>query len=168
MTVSRSWLSFALGSALAFEAAAQDIAFSPDQTQSCLDAGGGETCIGLSAEACTDTPDGYTTVGMGFCFGKEWDWWDARLNAVYQSLREADAGVDAEMKDIGATVPEMVPALRDMQRTWIAYRDALCDYERTQWGGGTGQGPATAACLMAETARQTLVLEARLAEYERR
>ncbi|MEM0946898.1 MAG: lysozyme inhibitor LprI family protein [Pseudomonadota bacterium] len=153
---------------IALPAMAQDIAFSPDATLSCLEDRGGEDCIGLSAGACTETPDGYTTVGMGFCFGRERDWWDARLNAVYQALRAADQAEDTEMKDIGATVPEMAPALLDMQRAWIGYRDALCEYERTKWGGGTGQGPATAACQMHETARQTLLLEARLAEYEAR
>ncbi len=159
---------FVLGTLSPVPAASQDIAFSPEETLSCLDTGGGAACIGLSAQACIDTPDGFTTVGMGFCFGSERDWWDARLNAAYQALRQANAAADAEMKEIGATVAEMAPALRDMQRAWIGYRDALCEYERTQWGGGTGQGPATAACQMHETARQTLLLEARLAEHEAR
>jgi uncharacterized protein YecT (DUF1311 family) len=57
---------------------------------------------------------------------------------------EGDAGAKAD----GLTVPPVAEALRDMQRAWIAYRDASCDYERAQWGGGTGGGPATAGCLM--------------------
>ena len=60
--------------------------FSPDATEACL-AGGErswparEACVGSSAEACIDTPDGSTTVGMGFCLGAERRYWDARLNA---------------------------------------------------------------------------------------
>ncbi len=148
--------------------AAQEIAFSPETTAACHAEGGAEDCIGLSAQACIDTPDGYTTVGMGYCFAQELDWWDTRLNAAYQALLDGEMADDAEMKELGATVPEKAPALRAMQRSWIGYRDALCDYERSQWGGGTGQGPATAACLMSETGRQALILEARLAEREAR
>ena len=46
-----------------------------------------------------------------------------------------------------------------MQRAWIGWRDATCDYERAQWGGGTGGGPATVACLMRLTGEQALYLE---------
>lgn len=144
-------------------ASAQELAFDPAFTLDCLAGGGGEACIGRAAEACTLAPDGYTTVGMGFCYGAEWELWDARLNAAYDQVMEMEESLDAEMAEIGATVPKTAPALRDMQRAWIVFRDAACDYERAQWGGGTGQGPATAACLMTETARQTLRLEARLA-----
>ena len=150
---------------LCLPAFAQDLAFSPEATETCLADGGGAECIGLSAGLCTDSPDGYTTVGMGFCYGEEWRWWDARLNDVYGRLMAVEAADDAEMKEIGASAPEKAPALRDLQRAWIPYRDALCDYERVQWGGGTGQGPATAACLMQETGRQVLLLEGRLAAH---
>ena len=54
-------------------------------------------------------------------------------------------------------------ALRAMQRAWIGFRDATCDYERSLWGGGTGGGPATAACLMRMTGEQTLYLERMMA-----
>ena len=145
---------------------AQDVPFSIEATESCLEAGRGEACIGEAAGQCMDTPDGYTTVGMGACLGRELDWWDARLNAAYGRLMEIEKAADAEMKEIGATAPEMATALRAMQRAWIPYRDALCDYERSQWGGGTGQGPATAACLMTETGRQALWLERRLEDRE--
>ena len=50
-----------------------------------------------------------------------------------------------------------------MQRAWIAYRDAACAYEASQWGGGTGAGPAATGCMMTLTGRQALALEERLA-----
>ena len=49
--------------------------------------------------------------------------------------------------------------LRGMQRAWIAYRDAKCEFVRAQWSGGTGQGPAMLSCLMQETGRQALWLQ---------
>ncbi|MEO0774677.1 MAG: lysozyme inhibitor LprI family protein, partial [Pseudomonadota bacterium] len=65
---------------------------------------------------------------------------------------------DAEMASIGASVASQEEALRAMQRAWIAYRDATCDYEYSQWGGGTGGGPALIGCIMRETGEQTLYL----------
>jgi len=55
--------------------------------------------------------------------------------------------------------PAQAEALRDMQRAWIAFRDATCTYEASQWSGGTGQGPAYEGCVMRMTAEQTLYLE---------
>jgi uncharacterized protein YecT (DUF1311 family) len=60
----------------------------------------------------------------------------------------------------------MAPALQEMQRAWIAFRDTTCQYEVTQWGGGTGSGPAFADCRMRTTARQALTLEDRLAQKQ--
>ena len=48
--------------------------------------------------------------------------------------------------------------LRDVQRTWIAYRDATCDRECAQWGSGTEQGAVGAKCLNSD---RTLFMESR-------
>ncbi len=147
--------------------AAQDIPFSTGATEACLsaavDTAGRQVCIGKSAEACIDTPDGYTTVGMGFCYGAERNWWDARLNAAYGGLMEMEKAAEAELKSYGSAAPSPAAALRDMQRAWIAWRDAACAYEVSQWGGGTGGGPAWSQCTMQMTAEQALTLEDRLA-----
>jgi uncharacterized protein YecT (DUF1311 family) len=142
--------------------------FDPGATQACL-AGAGDlaarkACIGRSAGACMDSDAGATTVGMGFCLGGELEWWDARLNAAYRALLAREQAVDAEMAEIGATVPSLADALQAMQRAWIGYRDATCDYERAQWGNGTGAGPAAAACLMTQTGEQALYIENREAQ----
>ena len=55
-----------------------------------------------------------------------------------------------------------------MQRAWIGYRDAACAYEASQWGGGTGAGPAAVGCMMTLTGRQALALEEKLALELRR
>ncbi len=150
-------------------ALAQDISFDISPTESCLaeavSAAGAEDCIGVSANACMETPDGSTTVGMGYCLEREWLYWDAQLNEAYGGLMARHRKDDAEMAAIGATVPSMADALKAMQRAWIPFRDAACDYERSQWGGGTGGGPATVGCLMLQTARQALALQLRLQEY---
>lgn len=147
-------------------AAAQDIPFDIAATEACLaeavaplDA---EACIGTSANLCMESPMGSSTVGMGFCLEQEWLWWDARLNATYGEVMAQHKRADAEMAELGATVPSLSESLKAMQRAWIPFRDAACDYERAQWGGGTGGGPATVACLMVQTGRQTLALESRL------
>lgn len=62
---------------------------------------------------------------------------------------------------LSPTIPDAVDLLRQMQRDWIAYRDAACAWDYVQWGGGSGAGPAEAECLMRLTASQVLFLEGR-------
>lgn len=142
--------------------------FSPGPTLDCLATAAGtpkaQACIGRSASDCMETTaEGSTTVGMGFCLDAELTLWDGRLNAAYKLLMAAERAADAEAKAYGGFAPPRADALRAMQRAWIAFRDARCDYERAQWGGGTGGGPAAYACLMQMTAAQALDLEATLA-----
>ncbi|MEL7013069.1 MAG: lysozyme inhibitor LprI family protein [Pseudomonadota bacterium] len=148
---------------LAAPAAAQDLVFSPAATEACLantrDYDARHQCVGASARQCmTDTPGGETTVGMGGCLSAELDYWDAQLNAAYGDVIAEARATDAEMAEIGATAASQEDALRAMQRAWIPFRDATCDYEYSQWGGGSGGGPAIAACLMRMTGEQTLYL----------
>ncbi|WP_299848608.1 lysozyme inhibitor LprI family protein [uncultured Roseovarius sp.] len=106
-----------------------------------------------------DSPGGDTTVGMGGCLDREWQYWDGRLNTAYKRQMGRAKAIDAEMADLGANVPSQSDALRDMQRAWIPFRDGKCGYEYSQWGGGTGGGPAITACMMVETGEQALYLE---------
>ncbi|MEM7731838.1 MAG: lysozyme inhibitor LprI family protein [Pseudomonadota bacterium] len=139
---------------LASPVAAQELVFSPTATQTCLGLAADYTtkraCVGMSARACMeDTPGGYSTVAMGGCFEAELEFWDATLNATYQSVL-------ASAQRAG---PGEVEALRNVQRAWIPFRDATCDYEYGQWGGGTGGGPAIISCLMRMTGEQALYLD---------
>jgi uncharacterized protein YecT (DUF1311 family) len=147
-------------------AVGQDMIFDPGATEACLAAATSDpaSCIGHAADACMlKNPQGESTMGMGFCLSQEWEWWDARLNTAYGALMVRHVDGDAQVKAEGLEVASVAGALRDMQRAWIAYRDASCDYERAQWVGGTGGGPATAACLMRHTGVKTLELEGRIA-----
>lgn len=150
-------------------AGAQDLSFDIAPTEECIGAadwseGPPYDCIGMAANACMATPDGSTTVGMNFCLDAEWQWWDARLNANYKEVMANDKAIDADNAGAGATVPSLSENLKAMQRAWISFRDAACNYEMAQWGGGTGQGPALTGCLMSETGRQALRLALRLGE----
>ena len=151
---------------LASPAAAQDIPFSMQATDACLaeaaDLAGRQACVGRSAEACMETPDGQTTVGMGFCLDREWQYWDEHLNVAYAVLMELEAGTEAELQGLGSAAASPAAALRDMQRAWIAWRDAACIYEASTWGGGSGAGPAAAECRLGITGTQALGLEDRL------
>lgn len=149
---------------------AQDLIFSLSQTKACLaehqPGPALDQCIGDSASACMDKSEGgYSTVGMGGCISLELEYWDARLNAAYKVLMAREKADDLEFGGGENGVPMKSTALRAMQRVWISWRDATCDYERSLWGGGTGGGPATVGCLMRLTGEQTLYLEATNEEY---
>lgn len=144
---------------------AQEVVYTPAATEACfaniVEGQNPDTCIGVSALACMEANEGgMSTVGMGDCLNRELEYWDARLNDIYHRVRAAAKATDTEMEEIGASVASQADAMRDMQRAWIAYRDATCEYERTMWGGGTGGGPATVACHMKLTAEQALYFEA--------
>jgi uncharacterized protein YecT (DUF1311 family) len=160
-------MAFCVAFAFLGEAAAgQDIPFTPEATEACVAAAGDlaerEACVGRSADRCIETPDGGTTVGMGFCLDREWKYWDGHLNTAYGTLMQLETGAEQELKDLGSAAPSPAAALREMQRAWIAWRDAACAYEASTWGGGTGAGPAATQCMMQLTGLQALALEDRL------
>ncbi len=151
--------------AVATPVLADDLIYSDAATVSCLDGliedQDPTFCIGASAEACMeDTQGGWSTAAMSGCLNRELKYWDARLNVAYGDVRDMRKKTDAELDELGSAARRPGKALLAMQRAWIAYRDATCDYERSHWGGGTGGGPATMSCLMNMTAEQALYLEA--------
>lgn len=155
-------LVLALGT-FAAPAAAQDITFSPAQTGACLtsaqDYAGKLACVGASAVACMEaTPGGYSTYGESACVSAELEWWDDKLNRTYIDGRQRAKELDREAMQSVQEIT-IADALRDMQRAWIGFRDAKCTFARSHWQGGTGGGPATAWCLLYETAEQTLYLQ---------
>lgn len=146
------------------QAAADEINFTDWATTSCISnapAGHAQLdCIGKSAQACMQTSrHGETTAGMMACYDAERAYWDGRLNMAYHVLISQHRSSDREMQELGSVAPSVAETLQAMQRTWIAWRDASCRYERAIWLGGTGGGPAAAACLMMLTARQAVALE---------
>ena len=124
--------------------------------------------MGKSADACIETPDGYTTVAMGLLPGPGVGALGWVAERGLWALMQLEVAAEAELKQWGSAAPSPAAALREMQRAWIAYRDAACDYEESQWGGGTGAGPAAIGCMMTLTGRQALALEERLASRRAR
>ena len=155
-----------LALALAGPAMAQDgkPSFDADLVDACLarNPDAPQTCAGKASEVCIKTEGGYSTVGMGYCLAQELDHWDGLLNDAYGKLLAQSKAADAEMDDLGSAAPKQAPLLQQMQRDWIAFRDAACSYEGSRWGGGTGAGPAGTQCMMIQTARQYLWLDAYL------
>lgn len=121
-------------------------------------------CIGAASGPCMESPSGYSTAGMSYCLGKEYDLWDAKLNESYGLVMTAAKASDAETAKIGSSADPQAPLLQKMQRDWIAYRDSACNFEMSRWGGGTGGGPASVDCMLQLTAQQYL----RLRGYEPR
>jgi len=149
--------------------AAQDILFSIDHTEACLQEATAwhETrdCIGASMAQCIEaTPLGSSTLGMNECAGRELDIWDDWLNEAYGILRTQETREDEESGALPGYTSQ-ADTLLEMQRAWIKLRDAKCTYERAQWTGGTGGGPAELSCLLYETAEQTLYLRAMAETY---
>jgi len=108
--------------------------------------GAGEKCIGLVSTRCMKKPGNQAGLNQADCHRIEQEIWDALLNENYKELQ---GELDEEQK----------AKARDMQRAWIASRDATCEfyYHKIQ---GSMSVPMTAACLLNETARRALLLAA--------
>jgi len=152
---------------LASPAAAQDgpLPFDPAPVTACLASDvDPDSCAGRAAALCMEAPGGATTVGMGYCLDQERDFWDKRLNTTYGAVMDQARAADAEAAEAGLSAPEQAAALREMQRRWIAFRDAACTFEAARWTGGTGAGPAATQCMLTLTARQAVWLDGYLHE----
>ncbi|MBK4215841.1 DUF1311 domain-containing protein [Paracoccus caeni] len=150
--------------------AQENLQFDAAVLETCLDKAGQdekpdrESCIGLASDQCMESDIGQTTMGMSLCLDREREVWDAKLNESYQTLMAYAVSNDVDMEELGSAAEKQVPFLQKMQRNWISYRDAACQFERSQWGGGTGGGPSEMHCLMVLTARQYLWLQQYLNE----
>ncbi|MFC3167937.1 lysozyme inhibitor LprI family protein [Paracoccus fontiphilus] len=166
----RSLLALALMAAPAFSQEPESPPFDASLVDACLEKAAGEAgteampdyarCVGVASGPCIDSPDGYSTVGMSYCLGEEFDVWDRKLNDSYAKVLAAARAADAEMAELGSAAPKQEPLLRQMQRDWIAFRDSACSYEGSRWGGGTGAGPAGVDCSLQLTAQQYFRLRA--------
>ena len=156
------FLALAFSFLAALPAHAQEVVFDMSATDTCLARGGDgmqSVCVGQSAERCMAINGvGRTTMGVSDCLRREWQAWDQRLNQRYQAVLLEARQNDADNAGLKYQAPNQEEALRAMQRAWIAFRDAKCDYVASLFQGGTGAGPGSLDCLMRETAAQTLYL----------
>ena len=104
-----------------------------------------EVCIGFVYNPCAETVEGQTTVGMIGCVDREHGFWDRLLNQSYRRL--------GNTRDEGEE-----EALRDLQRQWLAWRDARCDWEASLYEGGTLARVVANQYFTEETARRAIDL----------
>lgn len=112
------------------------------------------SCIGVLAQPCLDSPKGQTTAGMIACLDREAKAWAVLLD-------DYDARLSGQLDSAGQE------ALRDVQRAWTDYRDKACGFYRI-YRQGTIAGPAAATCVNDETARRALALREMLNDVEGR
>ncbi|MFB2836737.1 lysozyme inhibitor LprI family protein [Floridanema evergladense] len=90
--------------------------------------------------------DPQTQVEINNCAGIEYQNADRKLNQAYQKL-----------------IPKLSAARRQKlilaQRAWITFRDANCEFERSQFEGGTMAPAAQAGCMAQLTKTRTKQLE---------
>lgn len=143
--------------------AAVPIVYADTATSDCLAAANTpdaqHACIGLSSQACMTANDyGSTTAGSVECVSRETGFWDNRLNAIYAQYMQSARALDSQ--DVGGPGPaNMAVSLRDMQRAWIAFRDATCTFQFSLGRGGTIAHQFSAGCAMDMTAQQYLYLK---------
>ena len=109
-----------------------------------------EICTGGVSNVCLE--DAKSTADQNACIDREQMVWDDILNETYRRLRDKlESGQKTK--------------LREMQRAWIASRDATC---RFYWDyyQGTMASPMSASCVNRETARRALFLLGFLLEAE--
>ncbi len=111
-------------------------------------------CLELIASPCQALPGGETTIGMVMCRQRELAVWDSLLNRYYTDLNRQLDGTART-------------ALRQAQRAWIPFRDAVCAFPPAVYEGGSIGGPLRAQCLMEETARRAAGLKGWLEELDR-
>jgi uncharacterized protein YecT (DUF1311 family) len=93
---------------------------------------------------CQDDSEG-VTLEMHECIGKELELQDARLNRAYRVLRSE---VSQERRR----------QLTGVQRAWLQYRDANCDFYADP-AGGTAASLSAHACVLRMTAERAVELE---------
>ena len=111
-------------------------------------------CIGAVAQPCLDDAKSQSTASMVACLDREARAWDRLLNDTYERL---SALLDESQRE----------ALRDVQRSWIAYRDKACGFHRI-YHQGTSAGLMAMSCVNDETARRALALREFLNDAEGR
>ncbi len=115
-------------------------------------------CVGRQADACVQRNNDGPNMVVAACMEAELAFWDGFLNRTYAEL--LTFAEHEQSMDVGYVTNELTDAARDMQRAWIAYRDATCGlYLARAAPFNSAAGPAVNDCLLRETARQVFQLQ---------
>jgi uncharacterized protein YecT (DUF1311 family) len=101
-------------------------------------------CIGTVSNPCLQDDKAQSTADMNACIDRERVVWDDILNETYRNLSKK---LDAKQQN----------RLRDMQRAWIASRNATCQFYWDYYQG-TMASPMAASCVNRATARRAIFL----------
>ena len=145
--------------------AAADTAFDATPLEACLREAPGRTeklgCIGQAAEACWQADGNTAPTNAGPCMGKEYAWWQERVDINLAVLRLHGGLAEAERRTLGWPT-DVLDSLAAAQATWLAYREEACGYVAALWGPGSGQAVAWMECMMRRTAEHAFWLDERL------
>ena len=146
-------------------ALAQEGGYDPLVLTACLDtrfhAARPQDCVGLAAARCIAGPDGSSNAGIGYCLLEEHAQWQGLRQDAIATLTPVQTALDA---DAPAHLPRAADAFVAANAAFDAYVQALCDWEETQWLGGSGRGPGVAQCLLETTAAEALRLRERIGQ----
>ncbi|CDX22610.1 exported hypothetical protein [Mesorhizobium sp. SOD10] len=111
------------------------------------------SCINYVTELCSfESDDGRSQLGLIDCANREVSVWENRLNTTYAALMAKAA---RKARD----------GYRNMQRAWIAYRDARCKAEASaETINSDRQSNIIVSCELDATARQALILDDELSD----
>jgi uncharacterized protein YecT (DUF1311 family) len=98
-----------------------------------------------------DCKNPVSQIAMNVCAGKDYQREDATLNKLYKEL------VAKLEKDRRAK-------LKQVQVTWIKYRDLQCEFDSSNYDGGSMYPLVRSSCLARMTAQRNKELEAMLKE----
>ena len=141
---------------------AQDFSIDPLLIDRCRadNAGNPMDCVGSQMQACFDSYGAGPNIVLSACMEAEAIYWDAALNDTYSHVLELARAEESDPQGLYVTPEALSSSLRGVQRAWISYRDAVCDYEvALAMPFGSAVGPAANGCIMRETARQVFELE---------
>jgi len=121
----------------------------------------GVSILALACPAVADEPidcaKAMSTVEINFCADKDYQAADKVLNETYALALKFTRDRNLEKPYDAKSFEE---ALRNAQRSWIAYRDAECKgVVPQQFAGGTITTSAILGCMTRETVRRTKELK---------
>jgi uncharacterized protein YecT (DUF1311 family) len=123
-------------------------------------------CLALSSGAIAASPkancaDPQSNLEMKMCASENLTKADAELNQAFERALEAAKGqYESVRRDPGfESMPNMPDELRKVERAWMAFRDANCDYQNLVYYGGSMASLAVIGCRLDMTKARTKELK---------